>query len=450
MGEEHKDYTWNLIAKKLTGEASPEELKELEILLRNNPELHYPMQTVSDLWNSSSPIHQKQAEHAFNRHLDRIQTLNLDFDPDSDFDSATDGDFESGGESRPHGEPEPRRESRSLNESGSDRDLNIPAGIHSPEEADQDHPYSSRDRTYSSATDQYPYPFATKRSGPGRKALLLASALCLCLGLAAAIWLYPKSKPIASVAAGTSAMPNGMSGGEIFTTNGSKTHLLLPDSTLVWLNAGSHIKYDKAYGATRREVYLTGEAYFDVARNAEKPFIIHTDRIDIKVLGTSFNIRSYPADKTTEATLIHGSIEVSMRNRPGARIILKPNQKIIVANDDSTLRHIYTGQPGPATHNELPMIIRKPTYEQNTGTMIETSWIDNKLIFQDEEFGTLAKDLERWYGVSIRFTDPAQQQWHFTGTFQKETIEQALDALKMTAGFTYTIKGTQISIFTKE
>ncbi len=80
-----------------------------------------------------------------------------------------------------------------------------------------------------------------------------------------------------------------------------------------------------------------GEAFFDVAHNAERPFVIHTARIDIKVLGTRFNVKSYPTDKTTEATLLRGSIEVSIKDRPNETIILKPDEKLVVANDDSTL-----------------------------------------------------------------------------------------------------------------
>ena len=82
--------------------------------------------------------------------------------------------------------------------------------------------------------------------------------------------------------------------------------------------------------------------------------------------------------------------------------------------------------------------------------MIETSWINNKFIFKDEDFGTLSKDLERWYGVSIRLTDPAQANWRFTGNFEKETIGQALDALKLTANFNYIIQGNQIQIITNK
>jgi transmembrane sensor len=385
MGQEHKEYTWNLIAKKLAGEASLEELKELERLLRNNPELHYPMQTVTDLWNPSSPTDQQEVEKAFNRHMDRMQELNLDLD------------------------------------SGSETAID-------------------------------PYPFTTNKKRSRRKALLLASALCLGLGLIVVIRLYPVSRSTpaiaASPAAGTSAMLNGMSGGEIRTGNGSRTHLLLPDSTHVWLNAGSQIRYDKMHGAKRREVYLTGEAFFDVARNAEKPFIIHTARIDIRVLGTSFNVKSYLTDKTTETTLVQGSIEVSVKNRSSEKIILKPNEKLLVTDRDSISRG--TGGLGRREEKEQPVVaISKPTYELHTGKIIETSWVDNKLIFQDEAFKDLARQMERWYGVSIRFDNPRQGESRFTGSFENETIQQALEALALTANsnFKYSIHGNQITVY---
>jgi ferric-dicitrate binding protein FerR (iron transport regulator) len=236
-----------------------------------------------------------------------------------------------------------------------------------------------------------------------------------------------------------------LSGNEIFTSNGSRTHLTLPDGTIVWLNAGSRITYEKNFDANLRAVTLTGEAFFDVAPNASKPFVIHTAHIDIRVLGTSFNVKSYPSDKTTEATLIRGSIEVSIRNRTSDRIVLKPNEKLIVNNEDSALLAKES-----AVHrrkiDESLVVISKPTYEHNSGAIIETSWIDNKLIFQDEAFSDLARKMERWYGITIRFDGTGKEDLRFTGTFEKETIQQALDALKLTGNFNYSIDGTQITI----
>jgi ferric-dicitrate binding protein FerR (iron transport regulator) len=372
MGKEQKEHTWNLIAKKLAGEASPAELQELEALLRNNPELHYPIQTIADLWEHTSPNDRTQAEEAFSRHLDRIDRLNIDYSPT----------------------------------------LTVVA--------------------------QEP----AQRSKLRHRALVWGPFALVLVG---AILLITQSvKGPSKVIAAKPPAPDAR---RISTTTGSRTSISLPDSTRVWLNSGSHIEYGKDFGGENREVSLTGEAFFDVAPDASHPFIIHTPKLDVRVLGTSFNLKSYPTDKTTEATLIRGSIEISIRNRPSDRIILKPNEKLVVNNDDSLLT------PKPASrkevHPESLVVISKPTYEHHSGAIIETSWVDNKLIFQDEEFGDLARRLERWYGVSIRFGDSRLEQLRFTGIFEKETIRQALDALKLTdqtASFDYSIDGDQVTI----
>jgi ferric-dicitrate binding protein FerR (iron transport regulator) len=372
MGKEHKEHTWDLIAKKLAGEASPVELQELEAQLRRNPELHYPVQTIADLWEHNPPINKKQAEDAFNRHLDRIDQLHIDYSP------------------------------------------TLTVVSYEPE-----HPSSLR-----------------------RKALVWVPIALVVIGIALLI-AQPFARPNL-VAAASPAIRNIR---EISTHSGSRTSLTLPDSTRVWLNAGSHIQYGKDFGSGSREVSLTGEAFFDVAPDAARPFIIHTPKLDVRVLGTSFNLKSYPTDKTTEATLIRGSIEISIRNRPSDKIILKPNEKLVVNNDDSLLQ-----RKAPRRKEVRPeslVVISKPTYEQRSGAIIETSWVENKLIFQDEEFADLARQMERWYGITIRFADPAMEELRFTGIFEKETLLQALDALKLTdqrARFDYTIEGDLVTI----
>lgn len=373
MGQEQKEHTWNLIAKKLAGEASSAELKELEDLLRAHPELYYPLQTIADFWRSSNPGDLKKAELAFDRHLDRIKEQGIDLDPQ---------------------------------------------------------PAANPDGSNHTATR--------------RRRLLLITPLLL-VGVITLLLLYRSSTPARPIA--TTPIKEFS---EVTTRNGSRTSLLLPDGSRVWLNAGSRLTYEKTYGAQLREVNLTGEALFDVAHNAAKPFVIHTARVDIKVLGTRFNVKSYPMDKTTEATLLKGSIEVSVKARPDEKIILKPNEKLVIANDDSALhRHLSRHAEKGSEASESLVSIRKPGYEAITGANIETSWVDDRLIFQDEAFGLLARDMERWYGVSIRFTRSEQEEWRFTGNFQKETIRQALDALKLTAPFTYTIHENQITIHDK-
>jgi ferric-dicitrate binding protein FerR (iron transport regulator) len=376
MGQEHKEYTWNLIAKKLAGEATPEELLQLESLLRNNPELHYPLQTITDLWNHTSPHDKDLAEKAFSVHVDRMADLKLDYEPY--------------------------------------------ASVDLPEDL-----------------------FPRKKSPYRRLAFIITPILILVIGT---IWLYSKPSHSAAVAASASQAPP-VRDNEIFTNTGSRTHVNLPDGSKVWLNAGSRIDYGKEFGVTHREVELTGEAFFDVAPNPNKPFVIHTKRIDILVLGTSFNVKSYPTDKTTETTLIRGSIEVSIHSRPSDKIILKPNEKLVISNEDS-IRQVKA-RPHEIKADQSLLTIQKPTYYENTGTVVETSWVDNKLVFQDEAFSDLARKMERWYSVTIRFDSPRLEQLQFTGTFEKETIQQALEALKLTdreAKFKYTVDGTVITI----
>ena len=377
MGQEQKEHTWDLIAKKLAREATPGELKELEDLLRAHPELYYPLQTIADFWKSSNPGDLEKAELAFDRHLDRIKEHGIGFTPTV------------------------------------------------PEDHGQTHD-----------------------TGHGRrsKTVLVTTMSLLVVLIGFFVGRFIFHQHISKLPAVSAPMKEFS---EVATRDGSRTSLLLPDGTHVWLNAGSRLTYDKTYGAQLREVNLIGEALFDVAHNAAKPFVIHTTRVDIKVLGTRFNVKSYPTDKTTEATLLRGSIEVSIKARPDEKIILKPNEKLVIANDDSALhRNLLPHTEKTSKVNESLVDIRKPAYDAS-GTNIETSWVDDRLIFQDEAFGSLAKDMQRWYGVSIRFTRPGQEEWRFTGNFRKETIQQALEALKLTAPFTYTINETQITIYDK-
>ena len=404
MGQEHKEYTWNLIAKKLMGMATPEEMRELELLLRNNPELHYPMQTIMDLWKSYNPDDKREAIQAFNKHLDRMQQLNIDF-------------------------------STIPQKSSAANRLSILGPQAQADPANQRDPIDN-------VSEPYPISPITPKKNNKRKAILLAAACSLAF-LIALFALYPNPAGPVLVSDAT-AYP--VKNSKVFTRNGSRTQMVLPDGTKVWLNAGSCITFGKEYGGLQREVSLSGEAFFDVVHNAEKPFVIHTSNIDIKVLGTRFNVKSYPSEKTTEATLIKGSIEVSIKARPSEKIILKPNEKLVIANDDSVLNRVLTYSSHHFRTAESLVTISKPTYEQNTGAIIETSWVENKLIFQDEAFSELAVQMDRWYGVNIRFDNPKLEEWRFTGTFEKETIKQALDALKLTANFTYSIQDNQIRI----
>lgn len=276
-----------------------------------------------------------------------------------------------------------------------------------------------------------------------RRYMLWAAAGIL---LIATIW-YIFSLSVKPAASPELAVTEAEPVSEISTKNGSKTRIHLPDGSQVWLNAGSKLTYNKKYGTGLREVTLTGEAFFDVVKNPEVPFIIHTARIDVKVLGTTFNVKSYSGEKTTEASLLKGSIEVSFRDRP-EKIILKPNEKIIVRGDStqaSPSSTVEKKKEGP----EMLVAIKHLTYQEKDSAIVETAWVQNKLVFKDESFTELALKMERWYGVSIQFTDTTVESTRFTGTFESESIQQALRALKITAAFNYKFKDNKTIIISK-
>lgn len=254
-----------------------------------------------------------------------------------------------------------------------------------------------------------------------------AAIAVVTIAIAAGLW-PKKDKPQESPAIATKET-------QVQTHMGTRTNLLLPDGTVVWLNAGSVLTYPSSFSGQERNVTLEGEAFFDVAKDEKHPFIVHTSTANIKVLGTSFDVKAYAKDKTMETTLIKGSIEVTYRK---SRIVLKPNQKLVVAK-------ITEEEKPKMAEPEVKLL--KPTIEAHTGAIIETSWTENKLMFQDEDFKALAEKMERWYGVTINFDKEGLKNLRFTGTFQKETIQQALEALQLTASFKYFITGNQITIY---
>lgn len=225
------------------------------------------------------------------------------------------------------------------------------------------------------------------------------------------------------------------------TLTGEKRKITLPDGTIVTINAASRLSFPTSFKDSIREVYLLGEAFFDVKKDRLHPFIIHTGKMDIRVLGTAFNVKAYGNDKFAETTLIRGSVQVTLTDRPKDRIILKPTEKLVVKYDAPA--NIDTSAIAEKS-NALSAI----TYlQKRDNTVIETSWLENKLIFKDEDFESLAHSLERRYGVRIQFHDASIRALKFTGIFEKETITEALNALQLTESFKYQILTDQIMIY---
>lgn len=226
---------------------------------------------------------------------------------------------------------------------------------------------------------------------------------------------------------------------QVATQPSSKKHLLLPDGTNIWLNGGSTLSYnDRAFGKKHREVKLVGEAFFDVAKDAEHPFIIHASSINITVKGTAFNVKAFPGQEKVETSLIRGLVEITTQQDPERKILLRPNEKISVSAEKEVVK-----QSANKTEQPLFIISKLHTDEQNI--LPETVWMNNMLSFDNESLELLAPKLESWFSVTIHVNE-GMQHAHFSGTITKETLRQTLEAMKLSSPFDYEIKNSEVWI----
>ena len=217
---------------------------------------------------------------------------------------------------------------------------------------------------------------------------------------------------------------------------GAPVKKMLPDSSEVWLNAGSHIRYDDNFIQKNRDVYLDGEAYFSVKHDAAHPFIVHAGNITVRALGTKFNVEAYPDENKIEATLIAGKIMIKIDGKPDQNIILNPNEKLTVINEKFKVSH-----ENKVTRKELGFEVKDVSQLQSISSVPEVAWLQDKLAFENESFTELAKKMERRYHVHIVFKDSLLGEERLSGVFENESIKKAMDLLQMTTSFHYQIRG---------
>lgn len=223
---------------------------------------------------------------------------------------------------------------------------------------------------------------------------------------------------------------------QIISGKGSRKKIRLPDGTIVWLNAESKLSYAANFNQQdTRKVYLVGEAFFDVSHQPKHPFIVRTNKISVKVLGTAFNIQAYPEELKSETTLLRGSIELSVNDGSGQKVILGPSEKLACAVEKKKLHQVLT------INHVVAVKIGKDEYIE------ETSWKDNRLVFQNESFEELKPKLERWFNVQLNITSQQPKKYRFTGIFTTENIHEALTAMQLIKPFTFKINAHDITIY---
>ena len=200
---------------------------------------------------------------------------------------------------------------------------------------------------------------------------------------------------------------------EVEAPAGSRMHIELGDGTKVWLNHGSKLKYPHRFAGENRKVFLTGEAYFEVAHNEKIPFIVGTNRLEVKATGTAFNVSAYPGDDNIETTLVEGKVILYER---------ETNHEIKALSPGECLKFI-------AQKNEYTL--------ESENTAKYTAWKDGLLVFKNEKVEDVAKKLARWYNVEVEIANEKVNEFTFTATFMDETLPQVLELMTLATPVSY-------------
>jgi ferric-dicitrate binding protein FerR (iron transport regulator) len=234
---------------------------------------------------------------------------------------------------------------------------------------------------------------------------------------------------------------------QFITQPRSKSRLQLPDGTQVWMNENSKLTYnDGNFGTNIREVYLSGEAFFDVTRNEKVPFVIHAGPVNITVKGTAFNVKCYAGQKTIETSLLRGLIEITTQQDPDRRIIVKPNEKIIIPAEIA-----YGGAKDDSSRGDAkPVYAISSLHKLKSEVLPETVWMQNRLVFDNELFENLIPQFESWFNVRITILYDDILKKRFSGVIEKETLKETLSAMQLSFPFDYRVDGNELVIIKKK
>ncbi len=253
-----------------------------------------------------------------------------------------------------------------------------------------------------------------------------------------------------------SIIPNSKQLTTIEAPIGSKSNITLPDGTQIWLNAGSKLTYGEEFNKSSRNVSLDGEAYFDVEKNKKLPFIVKTSHLDLKVLGTSFNVRSYADDNQVNTTLVEGKVTIELKGeKTNETVTLEPNQSLVFYKNEQDRKIISTinKDKNLSFSSKLeklqPKIISdKIIIHEKADVDGEIMWKEGKLILTEEPLVNLARKIEREYHMDIHFDDPELKKLSYSGTLLLDLpIEQIMNAIKLVSDIDYTIKGQDINLY---
>lgn len=238
----------------------------------------------------------------------------------------------------------------------------------------------------------------------------MTAAASVLIFLIGGLYLYPRLK-------GRSAIKYN----EIVAAKGHVLHITLSDHTSIWLNACSRLKYPQTLDSKSREVYLEGEAYFDVFHDPSKPFKVHTSKLTTTVLGTAFSVTAYQNMPAQAVTVIRGKVQVADDRKVLG--LLTPDQRIDYQNSS-----------------------RKSRFSEVSAASL-MSWKDGKLQFEDQDMQDIAARLGRWYGYTFKFENIKMMDYHYTASFNnKIPLTSLLEVMKAVSRVNYKIDRTQQTV----
>ena len=223
--------------------------------------------------------------------------------------------------------------------------------------------------------------------------------------------------------------------------------VILADGTAITLAKESTIRLTENFSSGKRELWLSGEAFFDVKHDRSHLLVVHTSYNDIKVLGTTFNVKAYEGSKSMETSLIHGSVRVDSKKYPGYSVTLKPNEKLVTNNDlskEAVLAKVFRlSALEPKRNTEDRSINDKNTHFAQPQ---ELKWIRNRLDIENEPLSSIVLKLQNWYGIKIIIADDHVKDYRYSGVFENETIIKTLEALQLSYPFEFKVEEERIII----
>lgn len=217
---------------------------------------------------------------------------------------------------------------------------------------------------------------------------------------------------------------------EAIAPRGQKSQVVLPDGTRVWLNSATSIKYPTNFNNHQRDVYLEGEAFFEVRRNVLKPFVVHTTGLSVKVLGTKFNVKAYHDEDRIETALFEGKIDLLINTLSSSRPIVK---------------EVNPGQSFSYSKTEEKLIPSRFPREEIDG------WKKNQLIFKDDTFSNLVKKLERWYDVEVVYDEKLFNDRHLTvELYEGERLDMLMKVIGLALSVNYQYEKGKIILTPKD